>query len=111
MLSMAHDPQMLKGVLSPLLLLLLDRQENYGYAVVTQLHAAGFEELNEGTVYPALTRLEKTGLLASTLRPSSSGPARKYYATTQAGRAEYRRLLESWAELSNAVNAIVQEES
>lgn len=108
---MGYDPQMLKGILAPLLLLLLDRREDYGYAVVTRLHKAGFTDLNEGTVYPALTRLEKTGFLSSTLRPSTSGPARKYYATTDAGRDEYRRLLAAWDELSAAVDTVVKEES
>lgn len=107
---MEHDPQMLKGVLAPLLLLLLDRRTDYGYAVVTRLREAGFDDLGEATVYPALTRLEKAGMLASELRPSASGPARKYYTTTPAGRAEYRRLLQAWRELAAAVDMIVKEE-
>ena len=53
---MSHDAQMLKGVLSLLLLSLLGQAEGYGYSIVTRLKAAGFEDLAEGTVYPALTR-------------------------------------------------------
>ena len=106
---MPYYPQMLKGVLTPLLLLLLDGQEDYGWSVVTRLQEAGFTDLNEGTVYPALTRLEKTGLLTSTLRPSSSGPARKYYLTTPKGRDEHERLLAAWADLVRAVDTILEE--
>ncbi len=106
---MPYDPQMLKGVLAPLLLLLLDGQEDYGWSVVTRLQQAGFTDLNEGTVYPALTRLEKTGLLTSTLRLSSSGPARKYYLTTPKGRDEHQRLLAAWADLVHAVDTIIKE--
>ena len=50
----AHDPQMLKGVLSLLLLELCARHEDYGYALVVRLQERGFSELAEGTVYPAL---------------------------------------------------------
>lgn len=107
---MEHDPQMLKGVLAPLLLLLLDRRTDYGYSVVTRLHEAGFDELGEATVYPALTRLEKAGLLDSELRPSTSGPARKYYTTTPAGRAEHVRLLGAWRQLATAVETVIEEE-
>ena len=82
---MAHDPQMLKGVLSLLLLSVLREEPGYGYGIVTRLKAAGFEDLAEGTVYPALARLESAGLLQSHLEPSSNGPARKYYRTTPAG--------------------------
>ncbi len=106
---MTHDPQMLKGILAPLLLLLLDTREDYGYSVVTRLQGAGFTELNEGTVYPALTRLEKAGFLTSSLRPSASGPARKYYSTTPAGRAEHPRLLAAWADLAGAVDTVIKE--
>lgn len=106
---MTYDPQMLKGILAPLLLLLLDGHEDYGYSVVTRLQAAGFAELTEGTVYPALTRLEKAGFLTSSLRPSASGPARKYYSTTDSGRTEHQRLLAAWTELTQAVDNVVKE--
>jgi PadR family transcriptional regulator PadR len=81
-----HDPQLLKGVLSLLLLRLLAEQESYGYEVVQRLQAAGFADVLEGTVYPALARLEREGRLATRLVASSSGPARKYYRLTPAGR-------------------------
>lgn len=94
---------MLKGVLGLLLLRLLAADEGYGYAIVTRLREAGFEELAEGTVYPALTRLEGAGLLESYLVRSSSGPARKYYRATDAGRAELRHREAAWSELVSSV--------
>ena len=80
-----HDPQVLKGVLSLLLLHLLAERESYGYEVVQRLHAIGLTGILEGTVYPALTRLEREGRLTTRLVASSSGPARKYYQPTGAG--------------------------
>lgn len=100
-----HDPQLLKGVLPLVLLRLLEQQEDYGYSVVVRLHGLGFEALNEGTVYPALTRLEKRKLVASRLVRSSSGPARKYYRLSPAGAEELLRATAAWAELVTTVDA------
>lgn len=104
---MAHDPQMLKGVLTPLLLHLVAEREDYGYALVVRLQEAGFADLGEGTVYPALSRLEANGLLASRLVRSSSGPARKYYAITEPGRRELGRGVAAWRALVDAVGHVL----
>lgn len=80
------DPQLLKGVLSLLLLHLLAEQESYGYEVVQRLHLIGLTDIAAGTVYPALSRLEREGRLTARLVASDEGPARKYYRLTAAGR-------------------------
>ena len=103
----SHDPQMLKGTLSLVLLQLVADQEDYGYSLVVRLQERGFAELSEGTVYPALTRLEANSLLVSRLVRSASGPARKYYAITSAGAAELARGLISWHSLVATVNTIL----
>ena len=106
MLETSHDPQLLKGLLSLVLLQLLAEQESYGYEVVSRLNAEGIDVL-EGTVYPALARLEREGRLASRLVASRSGPARKYYRPTPAGYAELERGARSWAALSKTVGAVL----
>lgn len=103
---MTHDAQMLKGVLTLLLLELLSRREDYGYSVVLRLHESGFDGLSEGTVYPALSRLEANGLLRSRLVASTSGPARKYYAVTDRGRADLERGRAAWTTLVRAVEHV-----
>lgn len=95
----AYDPQVLKGILSMLLLQLLADEEDYGYSVVVRLTGLGFDGLAEGTVYPALSRLEGKGLLSSKLVASDQGPARKYYRPTPAGTCELRRATAEWMEL------------
>lgn len=80
-----HDPQLLKGVLSLLLLQLLAERESYGYEVVQRLHEIGLADILDGTVYPALARLEREGRVSARLVASSAGPARKYYRLTPAG--------------------------
>lgn len=102
-----HDPQMLKGVLPVLLLHLVGDAEDYGYSVVLRLHELGLAELNEGTVYPALSRLEARGLLSSRLVPSTAGPARKYYGITPAGSEELTRGVSAWESLAGTVHSIL----
>jgi len=106
-----HDPQMLKGVLGLLLLRLVSAQEDYGYSIVVRLHEHGFSELAEGTVYPALSRLEAQGLLEAHLVRSTSGPARKYYRPTAAGHVEMERAAQLWHRLVATVAPIVPLES
>ncbi len=100
---------MLKGVLSLLLLELLAAHEDYGYQVVLRLREKGFDDLSEGTVYPALTRLEGQGLLTSRLVPSTSGPVRKYYRPTDAGKAELQRARRAWSQLVQSVERVTKE--
>ena len=97
---------MLKGVLSLLLLRLLGETDGYGYGIVSRLQEEGFPDLVEGTVYPALTRLEAAGHLDSYLLRSSAGPARKYYRLNDSGRCELTRAEQAWADLTAAVNRI-----
>ena len=99
-----HDPQLLKGVLTLLLLRLLVDQESYGYEVVQRLHALGLSDVMEGTVYPALTRLEREGWLSARLVASPAGPARKYYRPTEAGRRELAAGTEAWNRLTAIVD-------
>jgi PadR family transcriptional regulator, regulatory protein PadR len=103
-----HDPQLLKGVLSLVLLQLLAERESYGYQVVQRLHEIGLADVLEGTVYPALTRLEREGRVRSRLVASSSGPARKYYRPTKAGYAALTDGRESWLALTDLVDGVLR---
>src|SRR3712207_2719197 len=98
---------MLKGVLPLLLLRLVAADEDYGSSVVLRLHEMGLGELTEGTVYPALSRLEARGLLSSRLVPSSAGPARKYYGITPAGADELTRGVAAWESLAATVHSVL----
>jgi PadR family transcriptional regulator PadR len=105
--SETHDPQLLKGVLSLLLLHLLAERESYGYEVVQRLQAAGFADVLEGSVYPALSRLQKEGRVDTRLVPSPSGPARKYYRLTDTGRDALAAGTATWARHVAAVDVVL----
>jgi PadR family transcriptional regulator PadR len=102
-----HDPQLLKGVVSLLLLQLLAEQESYGYELVQRLHASGLTEVFEGTVYPALSRLEREGRVSARLVSSNAGPARKYYRPTRAGYAALAEGTSNWSTLAGIVGAVL----
>src|SRR2546430_13176228 len=102
-----HDPQLLKGVLSPLLLWLLAERESYGYELVQRLRAAGLSGISEGTVYPALSRLEREARISSRLVASRSGPARKYYRPTDGGDAPLAPATPDWLALAATVNVVL----
>ncbi|WP_370350960.1 PadR family transcriptional regulator [Catenulispora sp. EB89] len=106
-MTTSHDPQLLKGVLSMVLLHLLAEKESYGYEVAQRLQAAGFADVLEGTVYPALTRLEREGRLATRLVPSPSGPARKYYRLTSTGLDSLHAASAAWARHVAGVEAVL----
>ena len=102
-----HDPQLLKGVLSLLLLQLLAERESHGYQMVQRLHKIGLADILEGTVYPALARLEREGRVSARLVPSTAGPARKYYRLTPAGYDALAIGAASWSSLADVVGSVL----
>jgi len=75
------------------------------------MREAGFGDMAEGTVYPALARLEQAKRLDSYLVPSEKGPARKYYRLTPAGALELERALDAWNHLTGLVAGMTQGEN
>ncbi len=102
----AHDSQILKGVLGLVLLRLIDERESYGYELVERVHAVGLTEVPDGSVYPALGRLERDGHVTSHLVPSPSGPARKYYRLSRSGRDLLATRGAAWLRLAEAVTPL-----
>jgi PadR family transcriptional regulator PadR len=103
-----HDTQLLKGVLGLVLLRLLSEGESYGYELVTRVHALGFDEVPDGSIYPALTRLEREGHLESRLAPSSAGPARKYYRLSTSGVDTLEQGERAWRSLVARVDPLLE---
>ncbi|PFG33969.1 PadR family transcriptional regulator [Sanguibacter antarcticus] len=104
--EIARDPQLLKGILPTLVLAALTRHESYGYELVTRLQDAGLTEIAPGTVYPVLARLERDGDLEARLVASPSGPARKYYSPTPAGRTRLAEGTLAWDALARVVQTM-----
>ena len=98
--------QVRKGVLELCLLSALDAGEHYGYALVKRLSAMPGLSVAEGSIYPLLSRMKSAGLVDSRLEESSSGPARKYYQLTDAGRGRLTLMRPYFSALVEAVRAL-----
>ena len=99
----------LKGHLDLLLLAVLAKGPAHGYALIESLRtrSGGTFDLPEGTVYPALHRLEKDGLLRSHWSEDSGRRRRVYQLTPKGEEALVRRLAE-WQQFSRAVDVTVE---
>src|ERR1700682_6480002 len=102
-----HDSQLLKGRLFLALMRLLAERESYGYELVTRLHELGLTEVQDGSVYPALGRLERDGQVTSRLGASTSGAARKYSRVAASGYAALNHIESAWQSLVRALEPIV----
>ncbi|MBE6482725.1 MAG: PadR family transcriptional regulator [Actinomyces ruminicola] len=100
--------RLLRGFLEPCLLALLESGADYGLSLTRRLTEAGLEKVPGGSLYPALTRLERRGLVTTFVRPSDSGPARKYYQLTDAGHAELATRREEWRAFRTAFSAVLE---
>ena len=101
-------PEELKGHLDGLILAVLAREPMHGYAVIEQLkrRSGGALALPEGTVYPALHRLEADGLLSSQWS-TQSGRRRRVYSITKRGEKELGASRERWRAFSNTIEAVL----
>lgn len=102
-----EDAQLLKGILEGCVLAVVARGETYGYEILAQLAASGFEGLLEGTLYPVLTRLEGRGYVTCRREKSPFGPVRKYYSVTDSGMAALQGFRDSYGKITAAADAVL----
>ncbi len=99
------DKEILKGSLDIILLTLLIKKDMYGYEigkVIKNLTSSTYE-LGEGTLYPALKRLEDRGFLNSYWENTGTEQKRKYYKITKDGTLELKAKLDSWRLLTSII--------
>jgi PadR family transcriptional regulator len=99
----------LKGHVDFLLLAVLEDGPTHGYGLVDELRSRsdGVFDLAEGTVYPALYRLERNGLVESSWESTRGARRRRVYRLSRRGLAELGRRRESWRQWAAATNAVV----
>lgn len=101
--------EMLKGHLDNILLAVLEPGAAHGYAIIEAIRqrTGGRFDLPEGTIYPALHRLEQAGLLESRWVEPPTGRKRRVYELTRDGSAALAARRESWSQFSGAVDALM----
>jgi len=101
---------LLKGSSNSLLLCLLEQQPMYGYQIIKELErkSQGYFRFKEGTLYPALHRLEEAGLVMGKWQTLPNGRPRRYYHITAKGLSKLAVERVQWQDFLNAMNLIIQ---
>jgi PadR family transcriptional regulator, regulatory protein PadR len=99
-----------QGTLDLLVLNIVSLGPMHGYAIAQRLRQVSREVVNvtQGTLYPALHRLENRGFLAADWKQSDTGRDAKFYKLTAKGRAHMAAEADSWRRLAQAVGAILK---
>lgn len=106
---MNYGRELLKGSTDSLLLCLINGKPMYGYQIIKELEkkSNGYFQFKEGTLYPALHRLEKAGLVKGRWEKLPGGQERRYYYITPKGQEALNERLAIWLGFSEAVNLIM----
>ncbi len=102
--------ELLQGTLDMLLLKALQLEPMHGWGITERIEQWSEEVLcvGQGTLYPALYRLERQGLISSAWGTTENNRRARYYKLTAAGRRHVARELESWRRLSRAIDLVLR---
>jgi len=108
---MAKPTDLVQGTLDLLILKTISLEPKHGWAIAKRIQQVSREALQvqQGSLYPALHRLEQQGWIKAEWRSTETGRMAKFYSLTRAGRGQMKRQLETWTRLSSAINLVVQE--
>ena len=104
-----HQQEMLKGNTETVLLSLLKTEAMYGYQIVKEVNqrSSGYFAFKEGTLYPALHRLERANLIEGRWKDTPNNVRRRYYRITAKGQKALGDRLSEWKQFSIAMNSIM----
>ncbi|MEP6961495.1 MAG: PadR family transcriptional regulator [Acidobacteriota bacterium] len=102
---------LLQGTLDLLILKTVSREPMHGWAIAKRIQALSGDVLSfgQGSLYPALHRLEHQGWIDAEWKDSELGRAAKFYTLTKEGRDQLAEELATWSRLSSAVQLVIQE--
>ncbi len=107
---MAQGRELMKGSTDSLLLYLISQQPMYGYQIIKELErrSQGYFRFKEGTLYPALHRLERAGLILGKWQVLPSGRQRRYYHITGKGHSTLIEKRNQWQDFLAAMNLVLR---
>jgi transcriptional regulator len=102
---------LVQGTLDLLILKTISLEPKHGWAIAKRIQQVSQEtlQIQQGSLYPALHRLEQQAWIKSEWRVTETGRMAKFYSLTRAGSKQLEKELESWARLSAAINLVVRE--
>jgi transcriptional regulator len=101
---------LIQGTLDLLILKTLGADSNHGYGIAARIHQLSDDvlKIEEGSLYPALYRLERKGLIESEWRVTDNNRRARFYRLTRKGRREADAEHEGWLRLSTAVGRVLK---
>ena len=107
---MPEQLDLLQGTLDLLILKTLALEPNHGWGIAQRIQQVSREvlQVGQGSLYPALHRLDKKGLIASEWRESENNRRAKYYELTRLGRRQLERELAEWHRLVGAIGLVIE---
>lgn len=110
---MDYGRGLLKGNTDCLLLCLINSRPTYGYQIIKELErrSNGYFQFKEGTLYPALHRMEKGKLIKGSWQKLANGQQRRYYYITEKGQQVLAGKLAIWQDFSTAVRLVTEPET
>jgi len=108
---MAKPTDFVQGTLDLLILRTLLQEPKHGWAIAKRIQEVSRDalQIQQGSLYPALHRLEQQAWIEAEWRATEAGRMAKFYSLTVSGRRQLEKELATWVRLSNAINLVVQE--
>lgn len=108
---MAKPSDLLQGTLDLLILKTISLEPKHGWAIAKRIQQVSREalQIQQGSLYPALHRLEQQAWIKSHWAETETGRKAKFYSLTKTGKAQLEKELASWDRLSSGINLIISE--
>jgi PadR family transcriptional regulator PadR len=106
---MGKPSDLLQGTLDLLILKTISLEPKHGWAIAKRIQQVSREvlQVQQGSLYPALHRLEQQGWIKANWAETETGRKAKFYSLTRAGRTQMERELASWDRLSGGINLVI----
>ncbi|HLW54032.1 MAG TPA: PadR family transcriptional regulator [Candidatus Angelobacter sp.] len=107
---MAKPNDLVQGTLDLLILKTISLEPKHGWAIAKRIEQISQDvlQVQQGSLYPALHRLEQQGWIRAKWMESETGREAKFYSLTAAGRAQLEKEKENWKRLSSAIDLVVE---
>lgn len=108
---MGKPNDLVQGTLDLLILKTLSLEPKHGWAIAKRIQQISREvlQVQQGSLYPALHRLEQKGWIKAKWKNTETGREAKFYSLTSTGRAQLEKEAANWSRLSAAINLVVEE--
>jgi PadR family transcriptional regulator, regulatory protein PadR len=108
---MSRPSDLIQGTLDLLILKTISLEPKHGWAIAKRIQQVSRDalQITQGSLYPALHRLEHQGWVKAQSGQTDTGREARFYALTAAGRKQLARELESWERLSTGIGLVVRE--